>query len=356
MIVAPADASVRAAVPRDPAVPIAATSGAASRVAAFDFVKGALVLLMVLYHWLNYYIGIGWDGYRYIRFVTPSFIFISGFLISYVSLRAKYASDPARFRRRLFGRAVKLLMVFVTLNVVADLTIGSRLDLRDADPAALLTTAYGIFISGDGRAAFDILVSIAYFLILVPIVLAVAGRLKVSLIAVASVALAGVAIWGLTARTSPHADMLAIGLLGLAAGERQLQLPDGGRRSRLMLASAYLLYLWAITRWNVIFPLQVVGVCLSLLAIYAVADAWGTDRRIPREIVLLGQYSLLSYVVQIAVLQVLRAGFAPFQPTGAALMLPLIGTVVATLAVVEIADSGRRHSRAFDRVYRAVFA
>ena len=338
------------------AAPFFAASAPSSRIATFDFIKGALVLTMVLYHWLNYYIGIQWEGYRYIRFLTPSFIFISGFLISHVSLRAAYASDHARLRRHLFGRAMKLLIVFVALNVFADLTVGSRLDLRDSDPSSLLTTAYGVFISEDGRAAFDILVSIAYFLMLVPIVVGMARRMRLSLMAMAMAILTVVTVWGFTARTNPHIELLAIGFLGLAVGARRSNAFDRGRRHWVVLVLMYLVYIWAITRWNVLFPLQVVGVCLSLAGIYSIAEVWGTDRRLSREIVLLGQYSLLSYVVQIAVLQFLRAAFRGFQPTGAALALPLIVTVVATVVTIELADRIRPRSRAFDRLYRTVFA
>lgn len=331
------------------------SSATAGRIAAFDFVKGALVLLMVLYHWLNYYIGTHWGGYRYIRFLTPSFIFISGFLVSYVSLGA-YAVDHARFRRRLFSRGAKLLIMFVALNVLAGVTIGERLDLRDSDPSTVLATIYAVFFSGDGRAAFDILVSIAYFLMLVPVVVAVARRLQLPLVAIACAVLAGVVIWGFVAHANPHVEMLAIGLLGLAAGERKASVFDAGRHRPMILMLAYLLYLWAVTRWNVIFPLQVVGVFLSLLTIYSAGDAWGTHRRIPHEIVLLGQYSLLSYVVQIAVLRFLRVALRPFDAAGAAVALPLIVTVVATLAIIETADRLRRRSRAFDRLYRTAFA
>src|ERR1700683_2255102 len=68
---------------------IVATDGKLQRISALDFTKGALVLIMVLYHWIDYFIGSGLDLFRYLRFLTPSFICISGFFISAVSL-AKY--------------------------------------------------------------------------------------------------------------------------------------------------------------------------------------------------------------------------------------------------------------------------
>src|SRR6185295_1822787 len=53
---------------------------------ALDFTKGALVLIMVLYHWLNYFVSADGFGYRYLRFITPSFIVITGFLVSHIYL------------------------------------------------------------------------------------------------------------------------------------------------------------------------------------------------------------------------------------------------------------------------------
>ena len=63
-----------------------ASSGRRGRISALDFTKGALVLVMVLYHWLNYFVGPQGDFYRYLSFLPPSFICITGFLISHVYL------------------------------------------------------------------------------------------------------------------------------------------------------------------------------------------------------------------------------------------------------------------------------
>jgi uncharacterized membrane protein len=80
-----------------------------------DFTKGALVLFMVLYHWLNYFLGLGRPIYRYLRFLPPSFIFISGFLISNAYL-AKYELTDPRLPKRLGVRGSKILGLFVALN------------------------------------------------------------------------------------------------------------------------------------------------------------------------------------------------------------------------------------------------
>jgi peptidoglycan/LPS O-acetylase OafA/YrhL len=86
------------------------------RISALDFTRGALVLIMVLYHWINYFVGPDWPYYPYLRFLTPSFIFIAGFMISSVYLSKYDAVDP-RLPKRLVTRGLKLLTIFILLNV-----------------------------------------------------------------------------------------------------------------------------------------------------------------------------------------------------------------------------------------------
>src|ERR1051325_736043 len=69
------------------------------RDAAIDFTKGTLVLFMVLYHWLNYFVGPQGHYYNYLRFLTPSFIFISGFMISRIQL-SRYGFDAWHLSKR----------------------------------------------------------------------------------------------------------------------------------------------------------------------------------------------------------------------------------------------------------------
>src|SRR4051812_625404 len=77
------------------------------RIEALDFVKGALVLFMILYHWISYFVAVEWDVFRYLRFLTPSFTLVTGFLVSHTYL-AKYSANDPRLRRRLLVRGAKM--------------------------------------------------------------------------------------------------------------------------------------------------------------------------------------------------------------------------------------------------------
>ena len=139
---------------------------------ALDFTKGALVLFMVLYHWLNYFISADGDFYRYIRFVTPSFIFITGFVISNVYL-AKYELSDSRLPKRLLQRGLKILAIFVVLNIVISLLLSRSHDGRTLFSLFSASNLFAIYVTGNtviaggGKlAAFYVLVPISYLLVL----------------------------------------------------------------------------------------------------------------------------------------------------------------------------------------------
>src|SRR5437879_8499891 len=111
-----------------------ATTPKTERIQALDFTKGALVLIMVLYHWLNYFVSPQGDFYKYLRFLTPSFICISGFLISNIYF-AKYGIAAPHLPMRLIQRGLKILAVFLTLNIVRTYVLSdSRLAATPSDP------------------------------------------------------------------------------------------------------------------------------------------------------------------------------------------------------------------------------
>src|SRR5437762_3854828 len=138
------------------------------RIVALDFTKGVLVLFMVLYHWLNYFVTPIGTFYNYLRFLTPSFIFISGFLVTNVAL-AKYSHEHRRLGWRLLERGGKLLILFTLLNIASGWLLsgtGPGQVGTARDVGAFLRNAKEVYLTGNGKgAAFQILVPISYVLI-----------------------------------------------------------------------------------------------------------------------------------------------------------------------------------------------
>jgi peptidoglycan/LPS O-acetylase OafA/YrhL len=329
---------------------------ASSRDEALDFAKGVLVVWMVVYHWMNYFVSVVGDIYVYLRPVTPSFLFITGFVVSYGYLHRYSPTDP-RLQRRLLQRGAKLLLLFIVLNLAASFVVSETYNGAQLGAEVFVENAFETFVLGRGNAVFDILVPIAYFLLLAPVILGASAVLRLPLILIAGVGLVLATALGIAGRANVLTDFLSMATLGLAVGASALERLQPLLSRPLVLAFVYLLYLAAVTAWNVLFPLQVIGVCLTVIALYLVglrhcsSNAFGW-----RQVVELGRYSLFAYVAQIVFLQMLRLALASFDLHGALSLIPLGATVAATCAAVRLTDRARRHSSPVDRAYRLVFA
>jgi len=82
----------------------------------------------------------------------------------------------------------------------------------------------------------------------------------------------------------------------------------------------------------------------------------GERGKVQVPIILLGKYSLLAYIVQIALLQALVRGLRRLDLPTDRLLIALIATTVLTWLVVQAVDRLRRKSVTFNRAYQAVFA
>lgn len=328
----------------------------AGRISALDFTKGMLVLIMVLYHWLNYFVGPGRPFYKYLSFLPPSFICITGFLISHVYF-AKYRIKDSKISRRLAVRGLKILAIFAVLNVVIGLTtrdgVGKTL-FQISTPATLLS----IFGSGNmmgGRVvAFYVLVPISYVLILSACLLPGRRYYRYAFHYATMIAFSGVLVAKVLEKSSPNLELVSIGLLGISIGYVPIDRINRLLKWPYAVVLCYLLYVAAITFWNVPYPLQVVGVLLTLVLIYLLGTVSGEVGRMQRSIIMLGKYSLFGYIAQIAILQCLRRSLGS-NLTEPALVLSFLIAVGLTVISVEGVNRARAKTSFVNRLYGAVF-
>lgn len=322
---------------------------------AFDFTKGTLVLFMVLYHWINYFVGTQGTVYTYLRFITPSFIFIAGFLVGNI-YPIKYGWGSLRASERLMSRGLKILTLVTLLNVSANIVFASNYKGAMPGLEGFLDNAASIYILGNGRAAFLVLVPISYLLLLSAGIL-LAGRASKYAVHFLSAALfLCLALLNAYDHSNANLEMVAIGLLGMVLGLYPVEKINRCLRYPYVLVGLNLLYLLAVTRWGVVYFLQVVGVCLSVMLIYligtkSVAWAW-----VQRPINLLGRYSLFGYIAQIGLLQVLHRTL-PYLHLGVAMLwiISFVGAFALTVMMVELVHAGREKSKTVDRLYRVIF-
>jgi len=337
-----------------------ATIGKANRIAALDFTKGALVLIMVLYHWIDYFCG-PYDN-RYLRFLTPSFIFISGFIISNVYISKYGISDP-QLPKRLIQRGLKILAVFVALNAIRFLLVPGRFQGQATSAHSWLRSFVNIYVMGSdvggGEAksvAFSILIPIGYLLILSAFLLVVSRSYRYTFHVVCLLFLLSALTTNFERFEIPNLELLTIGLLGVIAGYLPIEKVNAAVRHPYWLTLAYLGYLAAITFWNVIYPLQIIGVYLSLMILYLLGQHSGEPGKARGTILLLGKYSLLGYIAQIAILQALRLGFNHLGSEVVVLELSFFLAFALTIVSVEVVDRARAQSTTMDRLYKVVFA
>jgi peptidoglycan/LPS O-acetylase OafA/YrhL len=335
------------------------TNSKARRIPALDFTKGALVLIMVLYHWLNYFIGPQGSFYIYLRFLPPSFIFITGFLISYVYLSA-YKLNDLRTPRRLVVRGLKLLAVFVVLNALINLLLPESRNGKSFLGTFLPSNLMAIYITGNFRgeklAAFTILVPISYLLILSALLM-IGTRLYKYIFQVASVLFfLCIFVLGLKGIESRNLELLTVGLLGASAGYIPISRINNLLNYPYALILAYAGYLIAITAIEVPYPLQVAGVCLTVTIIYWIGVASGELNSISRTIIILGKYSLLGYIAQIALLQIMHRGLRKFELPPWDLAISFVIAVALTIIAVQLTDRARIKLPIVNALYTAVFA
>lgn len=324
-----------------------------TRMVGLDWVKGALVLAMVFYHWMNYFVGPDSEAYRYVRFVTPSFIFLTGFLVSHIYLPRVIAGERG-VRRRLAWRGLKLLGIVFALNGIIH-AWGTRLTPARMQPGNSSREVLA-HLAGFSPMAFSVLVPIAYFLILSAGLIAcfIHFRRIFHIVAAVLSALALAAEW--MGIQSGYLDMLSFGMLGASIGHLSTETINTLSRQHPKLALAYFVHLYALATWNTLLPLQFVSVILNLLLLYRIGELSAAGR-IADTFHRLGEYSLLAYISQIAILQLLRhslhlSGMSGL-PAAYAALFACAAILISFLAVVDLA---RRQVPAFARLYGAVFA
>lgn len=334
-------------------------NGKPGRIPALDFTKGALVLIMVLYHWLNYFYGP--HDSRYLRFLTPSFIFITGFLISNIYI-SKYGFSGPQLPTRLLARGLKILGVFAFLNLARNVLIW-EISMGQVSSAPLSAkylldvyfTGIGAVGSQAKAVAFYVLVPIGYLLMLSALLVIISRFYRyifhlmflMFLVCVAALDYFGI---------HTYLELLTIGLLGVIAGYLPIERVNSLVRHPYLLASAYALYLGAITVWNVIYPLQIIGVCLSLSIIYFFGQQNSEFGQMKAWTVLLGKYSLVGYIAQIVILQSLHFVLIYIDSRAIVLGLSFVLAFALTIGFVAILDRTRPKSAVIDKVYKAVFA
>jgi hypothetical protein len=326
------------------------------RNSALDFTKGVLVLLMLLYHWVNYFVGTDGLIYTYLRFITPSFIFITGFLISSI-YPTKHGFDYLHIFWRLLQRGIKLLVIFTALNVLANLLFATNYRGQMPGIEGFFGRAADIYISGNAKSLFWVLLPIGYFLPIAGGLFLICRDNRLLLHGICCLAVLWVAASNFWSVSSANLEMLGVGVLGLVCGMYPINKLNRVFDHPLALGTLYLAYTVAIAIWGVPYVLQLVGVCLNVALIYMTGIRRLIMRTAYDRLVMLGQYSLFGYVAQIGILHFLRQLMDHFDfPSMLVWGISFMIACGLTVATVIALDAARKKSAVVKRTYEAVFA
>jgi hypothetical protein len=324
----------------------------AARIDGLDWTKGALVLCMVIYHAINYsqFRGV---AFRFMAFVPPSFILITGFLVGQV-YASNYELTSRKPYLRLAVRGLKLFLIFTALNVFY--FIGSERSVIEG-LWAFGERSHAIYLAGSGRSGiFEVLLPIAYFLFLAPFLVWLRSWTKAAVAVVAAISFVICIVLERQNASILKVDLLSAGLIGMALGLIKMDTMNRLAANWLVAIMLCAVYGFCSLSHGTTYAIQmlaatvVVFVCYSC-AVHGLSSGWAGA-----QIVLLGKYSLLSYLAQIGVLQVVikLAGGRPGNAGGVAGVAAV--TMFLTFVIVRLIAHWRGRSPGINSVYRAVFA
>ncbi len=334
------------------ASPLVEKSRAASRIGALDWTKGALVICMVVYHAINYS-AFRPMAFEWMAFLPPSFILIAGFLVGQV-YAAKYDLNSKKPYARLFIRGLKLLLIFVALNLAHCIALKRNIvdglfEFGDRSDA--------IFLSGNGREGiFEVLLPIAYFLLLAPALLWLRSRYSAAI----GFCAAGIFVLCVVLERNGYSyknlSFLSAGILGMAAGLIPISLINRFAMKWFLVVPLYGLYRWCSYYFGETYPVQLFGAVSTLLLLYTCALRLNCTSGFGAQMVLLGKYTLAGYLIQIPLIQVIvvLSGGKPDRWLGVWLVI-LVASVL-TFGAVWVLDVLRKRSTILDGTYKAVFA
>ena len=326
-----------------------------TRLAALDMTKGVLVFFMVAYHSLNYS-NQYFLGFRYLSFLPPSFILISGFVISKI-YSSRYDARDKRMHRRLVTRGVKLLLLFTALNVAMQLLLGRNRHGQSSGVADYFRHWPEVYLTGSGRyAAFSVLLPIAYLLMFAPAVILVSHWRPIAL-PVLTALLCGLSVaLEMTGIANFNLNLFTAGILGMLLGGMSDRFLYGLRNVFLLSALVYGFSFYLGTIYGETFAIQLIGAVAALSAIFSFCLKIGEFGRGPSLLALMGRYSLISYIVQIATLQALSLLIGRPNPLSLGSVGLFVGTSLIMILAIRSIDFMRVRSPYFAHTYKALFA
>lgn len=324
-----------------------------SRDLSLDFVKGFLVVCMIIYHVISYFTNAGYSGTQYVRFVTGAFIMTSGYIVS-VFYRDKFSLDKNNTCVRLFVRGIKLLLIFTVLNLLVNMfNIQSHKHVT-YNLGLFIDNLHSIYVSGKSSLAiFQILVPIAYLLIISPVLLVYYEHKSIMIFFILCLLLC----YSFFDLNLFNLYGLIIGMAGFAAGATNINLNSYSIKFQSVIIIIFLIMMTLMKY----FDRSIISYCIAIIIIMKLSYDFSKNIKqesiLHRLMVLLGQYALLGYLLHILFLQfisllIMRKRFT----VGLEVITIFVGTLVFLTVVCLLLDKLRHRFIYIDKSYKFIFS
>lgn len=323
------------------------------RLQAIDFSKGVLVIFMVAYHALNY-LHFGTIPHEYMGFLPHSFIMIAGFIITKIYFK-KSIFNYKEVSVRLAIRALKVLLLFIFLNLSARMFLSSNHYGDNLSMESFFSNWFNIFVIGNAEAvAFEVLVPISYTLYLsIPI-------LKLQAINSYFVSVLAFTIFVTCILTNEvglsinNLNFISSGVIGMALGLIPIGSIDKCAKSWGVICTLAIIYGFFLIYGKYVYFTQILITVTCSFIIYSLGIILHSEKLHYNQISLLGKYSLISYVIQIFYLQVInKLPFVNERLLEAILLIVIIA--ILTWITVVIVDYVRCKYGVANKVYNVIF-
>lgn len=324
---------------------------------AIDFLRGVLVVFMLLGHCFQFFNPTFWYV-KYDMWVPGAFIFMAGFMMSFHYSKS-YNLYTANIYYRIIQRSIKLLLIFLVANIIIQnlLTNEGGFAFFHNNDIISLDFYYNVFVKGDpGISNFHIILPIAYTLIFsCALIFIFKSNLVLSSFPVILFIIICAWLWFFN-NGGYNARFLSVGLLGFFFG---LGFPNNFERiykQKYYLFLIFFLYQIFISFVPSYYLVYLINVILVLVIIYIISLSLNFRSKFEQAVILLGQYSLLSYLAQIAMLWATSLLFENDVLNSFLVLLIFLILSICLFLLIKIIHDMRQKSLFINGIYRLMFA
>ena len=307
---------------------------------------------MVIYHILSYFTTAGYSGTGYVRFVTGSFIFISGYIVA-VFYEKKFEIEKRKVCIRLIYRGLKLITIFTLLNVAINLIGMQSHKVSKFNIYTFIDNVKDIYVQGNSNyAVFQILVPIAYLLILSPVILYLRNWKKTI-----SIIVIGILLMYIILKINIfNLYGLMIGFAGMTVGLFSVYFESYQVKSKVLIGAIFFVTIIFMKYFDRNIISYIFAIMVILKLVYDFSKTQDSNKRSHQILLILGKYSLLAYIIQIIIMQFIYQVFVKHRSSVdfRILMYFLLITFILIIFFL-VLDFIRKRMLIVDKLYKIAF-